>query len=64
MAIIQNKNIFSWKNFDNIGDLERFKLLLSYIPDEKLMRTLEKHRGNGRNDYPIRAIWNSLLAAV
>ena len=64
MAIIHNKNIFSWKNFENIGDFERFKLLLKYIPDEKLMRTLEKHRGKGRNDYPVRAIWNSLLAAV
>jgi len=38
MAIIQHKYIFSWKNFENIGDLERFKLLIKFLPDEKLMR--------------------------
>ncbi len=64
MAIIQHKYIFSWKNFENIGDLERFKLLIKYLPDEKLMRALESKRNKGRNDYPIRAIWNSLLASV
>ena len=64
MAIIQHKYIFSWKNFENIGDLERFKLLIKYLPDEKLMRELESKRNKGRNDYPVRAIWNSLLASV
>jgi len=64
MAIIHNKNIFSWKNFENIGDLERFKLLIKHLPDEKLMRALEKQRAKGRNDYPVRAVWNSLLASV
>jgi len=64
MAIIRQKNIFAWKNFENIGDFERFSLLLRYIPDEKLVHTLEKRRGKGRNDYPVRALWNSLLAAV
>ena len=28
------------------------------------MRKLEKQRGNGRNDYPVRAMWNSLVAMV
>jgi len=28
------------------------------------MRLLESHRGKGRNDYPIRAVWNSILAGV
>jgi hypothetical protein len=56
MAIIHNKNVFSWKNFENIADFERFSFLLRYIPDEKLVRTLEKHRGRGRNDYPVRAM--------
>jgi len=36
---------------------------MSHIGDEELMVELEKERGlKGRRDYPIRAIWNSLLA--
>ncbi len=39
-------------------------MVLSVIPDEDLMRKLEAFRGKGRDDYPVRAVWNSLLAAV
>ena len=28
------------------------------------MRVLEEERGKGRDDYPIRAVWNSLLAGI
>ena len=28
------------------------------------MRHLEKERGDGRDDYPIRGMWNSLLAGI
>ena len=45
-----------------LGDLERFSLALSGIDDEALMRRLEKQRGNGRNDYPVRVMWNLLIA--
>ena len=45
-------------------DLERLRLVLDYLPDEALMRHLEADRGQGRDDYPIRAAWNSLLAGV
>ena len=68
MAIIQKLNLFSWINFHNdsqtLGDLERLKLVIETIPDEKLMRTLQILRANGRNDYPIEAVWNSILAGI
>ncbi|GAW92753.1 IS4-like transposase, partial [Calderihabitans maritimus] len=28
------------------------------------MRKLERKRGKGRNDYPIRAVWNSIIAGI
>jgi hypothetical protein len=28
------------------------------------MKVLEKERGKGRDDYPIRAVWNSILAGI
>ena len=34
------------------------------MPDESLMQILETERGQGRNDYPIRAMWNSVLAGI
>jgi hypothetical protein len=39
-------------------------MVLRVIPDEALMRRLEEVRGKGRDDYPVRAEWNSLLAGV
>lgn len=68
MAIIHERNLFSWKDFQNdvhnLGDLERLKLVIETLPDQKLMRALSKIRGNGRNDHPIRAMWNSILAGI
>lgn len=34
------------------------------MPDEELMVALERKRGKGRDDYPIRAMWNSVLAGI
>jgi transposase len=64
MAMIPQRQLFSWKEIENLGDLQRLELVLKYLPDEPLMRLLESHRGQGRNDYPIRAVWNSILAGV
>lgn len=68
MAIIQELRLFSWKDFQNnlqnLGDLERFRLVVETVPDEKLMKTLRRLRANGRNDHPIEAMWNSILAGI
>ena len=62
MAIITQRNIFEYSEIDRLGDLERLKLALEGIDDEYLMRKLEAKRGNGRNDYPIRVMWNLFIA--
>lgn len=64
MAIIPQRQLFSWKEIENLADLERLLLLIRHLPDEQLMQALESRRGKGRNDYPVRAIWNSILAGV
>lgn len=64
MARISQMQIFSWHEIADLGDLKRLKLVLEELPDEKLMRLLEQHRKNGRNDYPVRAIWNSIIAGI
>ncbi|AQQ70092.1 Transposase DDE domain protein [Limihaloglobus sulfuriphilus] len=64
MANIPQPSLFCYQNVENLGDLERLDLLLKTLDDEQLMQTLEKRRGNGRDDYPIRASWNSMLAGI
>jgi hypothetical protein len=63
MAIIE-RNLFGWQEINNLGDLKRLDLALKNMADEKLMKVLEKERYKGRNDYPVRAVWNSLIAGV
>ena len=64
MAIIPQKQLFSWKEIEDLADLQRFSLLVKYLPDENLMQSLESLRSRGRDDYPVRAIWNSILAGI
>ena len=64
MAIIPQNKLFEWKDVEELGDLRRLDLVLTYLPDEPLMRVLEKQRGKGTDDYPVRPMWNSILAGV
>jgi hypothetical protein len=63
MAKIITQNLFTdYGEIEILGDLERLQLTLDGIDDEALMRRLEAKRGNGRDDYPIRALWNLIIA--
>ncbi len=64
MATIAQNPLFGWRDVGELGDLERLRLVLEYLPDEPLMRTLEQARGRGRDEYPVRAMWNTLLAGI
>ena len=64
MAIIPQLRLFAWQDLQALGDLERLQCVLEAMPDESLMRALETDRGRGRNEYPVRAMWNALLAGV
>lgn len=64
MAIIHQQSLFSWEQFEGTGDLERLKMVLGVLPDEELMLKLEDERKGKRDDYPIRAVWNSIIAGV
>ena len=64
MARIPQPSLLNWNQIDTASDLNRLRLVNEAIPDEPLMQTLEQERGNGRDEYPIRATWNSVLAGV
>jgi len=58
------KQLFDWDAVEARSDLDRFFLVRDHLPDERLVQYLEVMRGQGRNDYPVRAMWNALLAGV
>ena len=64
MATLPQKTLFEWNDVEDIGDLVRLRFAVDNLPDEPLMYALEKKRDKRRNDYPIRAMWNSVIAGV
>jgi transposase len=63
--MIPQTTLFTWENdIENLGDNERLVHVLENLPDEPLMQKLEKGRGRGRNDYPVRAMWNMVIAMI
>ena len=64
MKIISQMSVFDYNEIEVLGDLERCKLLIDNVPDEKIVNKLIEMRGKGRNDYPVIPVWNSLLIFV
>jgi hypothetical protein len=66
MAYIAQPWLFSWREIDTASDLDRLRLVLMAVSpyDQSLMLKLETLRGKGRDDYPVRAMWNSVFAGI
>src|SRR3990167_9407689 len=64
LAIVRQQNLFSWQDVEELGDLERLKLVIETMPDRELIQALERRRKGKRDDYPIIAMWNSVLAEI
>jgi hypothetical protein len=65
VTTILQKPLFSWEDVDGSSDLRRLQLVLEYLPDESVVAGLERERGaRGRNTYPVRPVWNAVLAGV
>jgi hypothetical protein len=63
MATIE-PSLFSWQDVEARSDLDRFYLVRDHLPDEQIVQYLEVMRGNGRDEFPVRAMWNALIAGV
>jgi len=64
MGTLPQRSLFSWKNVDRSPEILRLRRVLNVLPDEELIATLETERQERRDDYPIEAVWNSLIAGV
>ena len=52
---------FSWDDVDLLPDLARLRFVLDHLPDEDAIAALERMRGRGRNDFPVRTLWRVVL---
>ncbi len=60
-----NPTLFSWDHFEETTpELKRFELVKEYLPDEAIIKALNDKRGKGRNEFPVEAMWNALLAGI
>lgn len=57
-------SLFSWQAVESSEDIFRFHRLLEGLDDRRLMAHLIADRKGRRDDNPIPAIWNSLLAGL
>jgi hypothetical protein len=64
MSILPQPFLFSWREVDATSEIFRLTRLLDVLPDQPLLDALERQRAGRRNDYPLRALWRALLAAI
>ena len=63
MYLIRQTPLFSCEEFfTERDDNSRLLLVLTALPDEKLIGWLQAARGTARDDYPWRMLWRSLIA--
>ena len=64
MAIIYENFLFSTQTARRKSDIYHISVVLDVLSqfDEPMIRAMEKDRGKGNNKYPIRVLWNTLVA--
>jgi hypothetical protein len=64
MVLHPAKPLFDWDSLEDSPSLQTIKDLLAALPDAKLLDSLRRARGNGRNDYPVHVLWGVVVLRV
>jgi len=64
MRIAVTRPLFDWQALEDSPTLASLRELLASIPDARLLEGLAQHRGRGRDDYPVTALWGVVLLTV
>ena len=56
--------LFPWADVETLPDLQRVQFVLDRLPSEPILDALRQRRRNGRNDFPVEAMWRALIAGV
>jgi len=58
------KPLFAWDLLEDSPSLKTVRQFLEAIPDDRLLAGLRTARAKGRNDYPVRVLWGTLLVTI
>jgi hypothetical protein len=64
MVLHPAKPLFDWDALEDSPSLRTIQDLLAALPDAKLLDSLRKARGKGRNDYPVHVLWGVIVLRV
>jgi hypothetical protein len=64
MALHPAKPLFDWESLEDSPSLQTIQDLLAALPDAKLLESLRRARGKGRNDYPVHVLWGVVVLRV
>ena len=64
MRIAITKPLFAWDALEDSPSLQSLRALLEAIPDHPLLESLRTARGKGRDEYPVEALWGTLVLAI
>jgi hypothetical protein len=64
MVLHPVKPLFDWESLEDSPSLQTIKDLLAALPDGKLLDSLRRARGKGRNDYPVHVLWGVVVLRV
>jgi hypothetical protein len=64
MVLHPAKPLFDWGALEDSPSLQTIKDLLAALPDGKLLDSLRRGRGKGRNDYAVHVLWGVVVLRV
>jgi hypothetical protein len=64
MSILPQPSLFSWQEVEATSEMSRLTRLLDVLPDQPLLDALATERAGKRDDYPLAALWRTLLAGI
>lgn len=64
MRIHVREPLFAWNALEDSPSIRTIRDFLQAIPDHDLLAALQRERGHGRDDYPVRVLWGVLLLTI
>jgi hypothetical protein len=64
MIVAATKPLFAWDCLEDSPSLKTIREVLASLPDGKLLEGLRRHRGRGRDEYPVHVLWGVLVLQV
>ena len=64
MRVAVTKPQFAWDCLEDSPSLGTIRRFLECLPDAKLIESLRRHRGRGRDDYSVTSQWGVLLLTI